>query len=59
MTVGGGLGVDGAAQVEILDDSRRSEVEVFVDQFQDGIIRILLVSKVSTETESGAALPIT
>jgi hypothetical protein len=31
MAVGGGLGVDGTAQVEIFDDGRRSQVEVFLD----------------------------
>ena len=39
MSIGGNLPVDRVPQVQFLDDCRRLEVEVFIDQPADSLIR--------------------
>ena len=59
MPVGGGLPVDGAAQLEVLNYRLRPEVKVLVDKFEYDIGVYLPVPKASMETDKGQALPMT
>ena len=58
VTVSSGLLVDGAAEVEHLDDAGRAQVEVLLTSASIVSSSTLLVPKVSTMMETGCATPI-